>query len=167
MVRACFEWVRDRIPHTVDHGLDPVTCAASEVLQERTGFCYAKSHLLAALLRANGVPTGFVYQRLAVDERGTQFCLHGQNAVWLPAIGWYRLDPRGNRKDLRAEFDPPCEVLPYACQVPGERLFPGTWVEPLPLVVEALRRHRMRAALEANLPDASALDRPSPTVVIR
>ncbi|MGH7340562.1 MAG: transglutaminase-like domain-containing protein, partial [Candidatus Rokuibacteriota bacterium] len=68
VVRACFEWVRDRIPHTVDHGLEPVTCAASEVLREGTGFCYAKSHLLAALLRANRVPTGFVYQRLAMGE---------------------------------------------------------------------------------------------------
>jgi hypothetical protein len=167
VIRACFEWVRDRIPHTVDGGLDPVTCSASEVLREGTGFCYAKSHLLAALLRANGVPTGFVYQRLALDARGTRFCLHGLNAVWLPAVGWYRLDPRGNRQDLRAEFDPPREVLPYACQVRGERLFPGVRAEPLTLVVDALRRHRTRAALEANLPDASDLDRPSSTIVAR
>ena len=167
LVRACFEWVRDRIPHTVDGGLDPVTCSASEVLREGTGFCYAKSHLLAALLRANGVPTGFVYQRLALDGRGTRFCLHGLNAVWLPAVGWYRLDPRGNRRDLRAEFDPPREVLPYACRVSGERLFPGIRAEPLTLVVDALRRHRTRAVLEANLPDASDLDRPSSTVVAR
>jgi len=166
VIRACFEWVRDRIPHTVDAGLDPVSCSASEVLREGTGFCYAKSHLLAALLRANGVPAGFVYQRLALDERGTRFCLHGLNAVWLPAAGWYRLDPRGNREDLRAEFDPPREVLPYACRVSGERLFPGIRAEPLTLVVDALWRHRTRAALEANLPDASDLDRPSSTVVV-
>ena len=165
VIRACFEWVRDRIPHTVDHDLDPVTCSASEVLREGTGFCYAKSHLLAALLRANGVPTGFVYQRLTLDTRGTRFCLHGLNAVWLAAFGWYRLDPRGNRADLRAEFDPPHEVLPYAWRVKGERLFPEIRWEPLPLVVDALRRHRTRAALEANLPDASTLDQFSSGVV--
>jgi transglutaminase-like putative cysteine protease len=160
VARACFEWVRDRIPHTVDHGLDRVTCAASEVLREQTGFCYAKSHLLAALLRANDVPTGFVYQRLALDDQ--RFCLHGLNAVWLPEVGWYRVDPRGNREDLRADFDPPREVLPYACQRQGERLFAGIWAEPLPVVVNALRRHRTRVDLETNLPDAADLDQPSP-----
>jgi transglutaminase-like putative cysteine protease len=112
VARACFEWVRDEIAHSSDHGLDPVTCSASDVLKERTGFCYAKSHLLAALLRANGIPAGFVYQRLALDARGEAFCLHGLNAVWLPEIGWYRIDPRGNRRDLIAGFDPPREMLP-------------------------------------------------------
>jgi transglutaminase-like putative cysteine protease len=159
VARACFEWVRDEVRHTVDYRLDTVTCAASEVLKERTGFCYAKSHLLAALLRVNGIPTGFAYQRLALDDQGSAFCLHGLNAVWLPQVGWYRLDPRGNRNDLQAHFDPPREVLPFACVVPGERLFPRAWAEPLPIVVEALRRYRTRMELEANLPDAADLDR--------
>jgi hypothetical protein len=159
VVRACFEWVRDRIPHTVDHGLDRVTCAASEVLREQTGFCYAKSHLLAALLRANGIPTGFVYQRLALDDGGERFCLHGLNAVWLPPVGWYRLDPRGNRDGLHAAFDPPREVLPYACRRPGERLFAAIRAEPLPIVVEALRTHRTRSVLERHLPDTADLSR--------
>jgi transglutaminase-like putative cysteine protease len=165
VVRACFEWVRDQVSHTVDHGLDPVTCAASEVLRERTGFCYAKSHLLAALLRANGVATGFVYQRLALDEHGHAFCLHDLNAVWLPETGWYRVDARGNRPDLWADFAPPCEVLPYASTLPGERLFNGIWAEPVPLVVDALRRHRTRAELEANLPDSPDLDEAGEGVV--
>src|SRR5437899_2342693 len=56
VARRCFEWVRDEIMHSGDYRLDPVTCSASEVLWHRTGFCYAKSHLLAALLRANGIP---------------------------------------------------------------------------------------------------------------
>ena len=50
--QQCFEWVRDEIRHSFDFQLNPVTCQASEVLEKRTGFCYAKSHLLAALLRA-------------------------------------------------------------------------------------------------------------------
>ena len=38
--------------------------------QSSTGAsCYAKSHL-AALLRANGVATGFVYQRPDLDRAG-------------------------------------------------------------------------------------------------
>jgi transglutaminase-like putative cysteine protease len=160
VARACFEWVRDDVPHTVDHRLDTVTCAAPHVLKERTGFCYAKSHLLAALLRVNGIPAGFVYQRLALDDCGTTFCLHGLHAVWLPDVGWYRIDPRGNREGLRAEFNPPQEVLPFPCVAPGERVFPGVWPDPLPAVIDALQRYRTRAELEANLPDAIELDLP-------
>jgi transglutaminase-like putative cysteine protease len=162
VVRACFEWVRDRIPHTVDHALDRVTCGASEVLREGTGFCYAKSHLLAALLRANGIAAGFVYQRLAIPG-GRRFCLHGLNAVWLPETGWHRVDARGPRPGLRADFDLRREILPYACRTPGERLFPGVWAEPWPIVVDALRTHRDRARLEAHLPDAP--DPPPSSVV--
>jgi transglutaminase-like putative cysteine protease len=51
ITRLCFEWVRDEILHSHDHRLNPVTLKASEVLEYGTGYCYAKSHLLAALLR--------------------------------------------------------------------------------------------------------------------
>ncbi len=158
VARSCFEWVRDEVAHTVDHRLSRVTCLASEVLRERTGFCYAKSHLLAALLRANGIAAGFVYQRLALNNEGTDFCLHGLNAVWLPEVGWYRIDARGNRDDLRASFDPPREQLPFRCIVPGEQLFSEIWAEPLRRVVDALKRYARRPEFEANLPDATDLD---------
>ncbi|MBU2647082.1 transglutaminase family protein, partial [bacterium] len=65
IVKNCFEFVRDQIRHSLDFKLNPVTCRASDVLRHTTGYCYAKSHLLAALLRANGVPAGLCYQRLA------------------------------------------------------------------------------------------------------
>ena len=48
--RRTFTWVRDEIQHSVDFRRDEVTCRASDVLAARTGFCYSKSHLLAALL---------------------------------------------------------------------------------------------------------------------
>lgn len=64
IARRCFEFVRDEIRHSWDYRLDPVTCRASDVLEYGTGHCYAKSHLLAALLRANAIPAGFCYQRL-------------------------------------------------------------------------------------------------------
>jgi hypothetical protein len=158
VVRACFEWVRDEIPHSADHNLDPVTCSASEVVTAGTGFCYAKSHLLAALLRANSIPAGLVYQRLRVDER--QFCLHGLNAVWLPDFGWYRLDARGTLSGLVSECSPPDERLPFACGEPGERLFPGAWAKPVAPVVDALRIHRRTIDLLAHLPDADELGVP-------
>ena len=70
VARRCFEWVRDRIAHTMDYGHDLVTYRASDVLREGTGFCFAKSHLLVALLRANGIRAGLAYQRLALDHEG-------------------------------------------------------------------------------------------------
>ncbi|MDJ0574080.1 MAG: transglutaminase family protein [Xenococcaceae cyanobacterium MO_234.B1] len=84
IAKACFEWVRDEICHSVDYKMNPVTCCASEVLKHKTGYCYAKSHLLAALLRANSIPAGFCYQRLSVYDDGAPYCLHGFNAVYLP-----------------------------------------------------------------------------------
>src|ERR1700752_201368 len=107
IAQRCFEWVRDRIRHSSDYKRNPVTCAASEVLAAGTGYCYAKSHLLAALLRANRIPAGFCYQRLSMDEVGASYCLHGLNAVHLPEFGWYRLDPRGNKPGITGKFSPP------------------------------------------------------------
>lgn len=69
IVKTCFEFVRDEIKHSWDFQLNPVTCKASDVLKHGTGYCYAKSHLLAALLRANDIPTGLCYQRLTVTDK--------------------------------------------------------------------------------------------------
>ena len=158
IARRCFEWVRDRIPHTADHKLIPISVAASDVLALGTGFCYSKSHLLAALLRANGIPAGLVYQRLAIGDGS--FCLHGLNAAWIPEFGWYRLDARGRRADLIAEFAPPQERLPFPCSEPGEACFPGIWAEPAAVVVQALRSHANCTELLKHLPDAQDLGRP-------
>jgi hypothetical protein len=151
--KQCFAWVRDHIKHSSDHQLNPVTCAASEVLEHGTGYCYAKSHLLAALLRANQIPTGFCYQRLSIDGQGAPFCLHGLNAVHLADFGWYRIDARGNRHDIEAEFCPPVEKLAFAIQLPGERDLPEVFDAPLPVVIDALRAHATWDEMLVNLPD--------------
>lgn len=151
--RRCFEWVRDEIRHSADYCLTPVTCSASEVLREGSGYCYAKSHLLAALLRANGLPAGFCYQRLSIDGGGAPYCLHGLNAVWLASLGWYRIDPRGNRGDINAQFAPPVEQLAFSPSVPGEADWREIWADPLPVVVNSLRAHVTTDTLSRNLPD--------------
>jgi hypothetical protein len=157
--RRSFEWVRDEIKHSADYCLIPVTCSASEVLRHGSGYCYAKSHLLAALLRANGLPAGFCYQRLSLDGRGAPYCLHGLNAVWLPDVGWYRLDPRGNRGDINAQFAPPIEQLAFSPSATGEADLPEIWAAPLPLVVNTLRAHATTNTLSRNLPDVELLSR--------
>ena len=157
VTQRCFERVRDTIKHSVDFQLNPVTCTAVEVLEAGTGFCYAKSHLLAALLRANAIPTGLCYQRLSINEDGAPFCLHGLNAVCLPDIGWYRMDARGNTSSIDAQFIPPQEQLAFPLAWQGEADLPEVWPEPLPVVVESLRTHATYDALAANLPDVPLL----------
>lgn len=153
VAKRCFEWVRDEIKHSRDYQLQAVTCAASEVLHFGSGYCFAKSHLLAALLRASGLPAGLCYQRLSRDDNGPPFCLHGLNAVYLPGVGWYRIDARGNREGVDAQFVPPVEQLAFSIKLPGEADFQEIFAEPLPAVVDALRSHRTADALWAYLPD--------------
>lgn len=153
VARRCFEFVRDEIRHSWDYRQNPVTCRASEVLRHGTGYCYAKSHLLAALLRANGLPAALCYQRLSVGDSGAPYCLHGLNAVHLPGFGWYRIDARGNKPGVAAEFCPPLERLAFPLRAPEECDLPGLWAEPLPVVVACLQGCRDVAEVHANLPD--------------
>lgn len=153
IARVCFEWVRDQIHHSVDYQLNPVTCRASDVLGDRTGYCYAKSHLLAALLRANGLPTGFCYQRLSVNDQGPPYCLHGLNGVYLPEWGWYRMDARGNRQGVNAQFTPPTEQLAFSLNSSEEVDFPAILPEPLPVVVNALNATKTWDCVLHELPD--------------
>ena len=153
VAQRCFEWVRDHIQHSSDFRRNPVTCRASEVLARGTGYCYAKSHLLAALLRGNGIPVGFCYQRLSVDDTGPPFSLHGFNAVHLPEYGWYRIDARGNRPGIDAQFCPPVERLAFHARLAGERDFPEILAAPHASVIAALQQFERWDELLQHLPD--------------
>jgi len=153
IAQACFEWVRDEIYHSVDYQMNPLTWRASEVLNYKTGYCFAKSHLLAALLRANQIPAGFCYQRLSIDDQGAPYSLHGFNAVYLPEIGWYRIDARGNKAGIDAQFSPPQEQLAYQPQLPEEVDFQTILAEPLPMFVQALQSQITWDGMRSCLPD--------------
>lgn len=152
VAQRCFEFVRDEIKHSSDYQLNPVTCKASDVLKHGTGYCYAKSHLLAALLRANNIPAGLCYQRLTITDQ-PPFCLHGLNAVHLNDFGWYRIDARGNKEGVDAQFCPPEEKLAFNLVTEGEMNLPDIYAEPLPVVVQALTEHHTYLAVLQNLPD--------------
>lgn len=153
IIQRCFEFVRDEIKHSWDFKLNPVTCKASDVLKHGTGYCYAKSHLLAALLRANNIPAGLCYQRLTITEDRPPFCLHGLNAVYLEQQGWYRIDPRGNKQGVVAEFCPPLEKLAFPIKTKGEADLPEIWAEPLPVVIDVLNSSQTYQEVADNLPD--------------
>lgn len=156
IARACFEFVRDHIKHSWDYQMNPVTCRASDVLKHGTGYCYAKSHLLAALLRANEIPTGLCYQRLTITHE-PPFCLHGLNAVFLKDHGWYRVDARGNKENVDAQFCPPREQLAFNIVSVGEADLPEIWAEPLPTIVNALNQGCDFQQVADNLPDIEVI----------
>ncbi len=157
VARRCFEFVRDSIRHSWDYRMNPVTCTASEVLLHGTGYCYAKSHLLAALLRANGIPAGLCYQRLSCGTEGPPYCLHGLNGVYLAGHGWYRIDARGNRPGVSAEFTPPMERLAYPAASAEEMDLPGIWPDPRAEVIGLLTRHKTVEEVHAHLPDTDVI----------
>ncbi len=123
----------------------------------------AKSHLLAALLRANQILAGLCYQRLTVDDppaakqpdRSVSCTLHGLNAIFLPEIGWYRVDARGNRAGINAQFTPPQEQLAYEIRSPQEADFPNIFAEPLSVVVDVLQSFTKWEEVLLHLPDIS------------
>lgn len=153
IAKRCFEFVRDEIKHSWDYRLNPVTCKASDVLIHGTGYCYAKSHLLAALLRANQIPAGLCYQRLTIENDVPPYCLHGVNAVYLKQYGWYRMDARGNKTGVSAEFSPPVEKLAFPIMTVLEKDFPDICAEPLTVVISALTQYQTVEQVFENLPD--------------
>ena len=153
IAKRCFEFVRDEIRHSGDYKDEVTTCKASEVLEYKTGWCYAKAILLAALLRANGIPTAFCYQRLSCNEyEDGVYCLHGLNAVYLKKYGWYKIDARGNKEGVDAQFEPPVEKLAFIPQA-NEYDIDELYTDPLPEVIEALEKNSCYSDMVANFPD--------------
>ena len=66
--KSTYYFVRDEIKHSWDIQDKRVTVTASDVLREGVGICWGKANLLAALLRANGIPSGICYQRLTLGS---------------------------------------------------------------------------------------------------
>lgn len=156
LAKITFEWVRDNIKHSAEFKLNPITCKASDVLKHRTGYCFAKSHLLAALLRANDIPAALCYQRVCIDNKGATYCLHGLNAVYLKEYGWYRIDPRGNNARVDAQFIPPKEQLAFPLRYNEEFDLPELWKQPLPSIVAVLEKFDHYDDVLKNLPDYDA-----------
>lgn len=153
----CFEFVRDAVAHSWDYKRNPVTCKASEVLLHGTGYCYAKSHLLAALLRANGIPAGLCYQRLTIENDRPPCSLHGLNAIYLKQYGWYRIDARGNKPGIDAQFCPPVERLAFSVVTQWERDFPAILAAPHPAVIKVLTECHTVEQVFDRLPDAEII----------
>ncbi len=161
--RALFEWVRDEIPHSKDISSDVVTCSASEVLKHRTGICFAKSHLLAAMLRSAGIPAGFCYQVFRREAPYSGLALHGLNGVYIESLSkWIRVDSRGNTGSIDAQFSVDEEKLAFPVGPErGEFIYETIYVAPVSPVVEVLMRFTSRTEMWPHLPKPFQEDRMS------
>lgn len=149
--RLAFEYVRDSVTHSQDAGDPRVTWRASDVLEQGTGICHAKAHALAALLRAEDIPTALCYQRFAHDA-GDGYALHGLVAVRFGGA-WHRQDPRGNKPGVDARFSLDGERLAFAPDpAAGESDHPVLYAAPHPAVLSALKAAPDRPSLWRTLP---------------
>ncbi len=156
--RAVYGFVRDEIAHTADAGRDELPCRASQVLAAGTGIGFSKSHLLAALLRAVGVPCGFCYQVLRREAESAATLLYGFNGIYVQSLDrWLALDARGNKPGLAAEFstgEPRLAV--QADPARGEWIYPLVYTRPAQVGVDLLSRNSSLAKIADHVPEELA-----------
>ena len=154
-IKSAYEFVRDNISHSADIGENLITCTATEVLEAGHGICFAKSHLLAALLRCKSIPTGFCYQKLILDDETAPVLIyHGLNGVYIKELQkWIRLDARGNKEGVNAQFSVEKEQLAFSIRPEmGEVDNFVVYLEPDVKVLERLRKYNTREELWEDLP---------------
>lgn len=142
-IACAFHFMRDHIAHSWDIQGKKVTRTASEVLMHQQGVCYAKSNLLAALLRGQNIPTGFCYQRLMLfDTPEKGYALHALNAVFVRNLNkWIRLDARGNKEGVQSEFSLHEEKLAFSVNTSlGEIDYDTIFVKPNEKTMNTLLR---------------------------
>lgn len=154
-IKSAYEFVREGIAHSADAGEDIITCSASEVLKAGHGICFAKSHLLVALLRCKEIPAGFCYQKLILDDDTAPVLIyHGLIGVYIKNLDtWVRLDARGNKEGVNAQFSIEEERLafpirPELGEVDDYTVYPN----PDEKVLERLQKYETRPQLWKDLP---------------
>ena len=78
--------------------------------------------------------------------------MHGLNNIYLKEFGWYRVDARGNKEGVNAQFTPPHEQLAFSLEE-HEFDLAEILAEPLDEVVDALKKHTCYAEMVENFPD--------------
>jgi transglutaminase-like putative cysteine protease len=140
-IKIAFEFVRDQISHSWDIQSKRITKTASEVLHYKEGICYAKSMLLAALLRYERIPTGFCYQKLTLGNTiESGYCIHALNTVYISSLNkWIRIDARGNTNGIDAQFFIDKEQLAFIARLDYNEIdYPIIYTNPAQVTVETL-----------------------------
>lgn len=152
--KTAYEYVRDEILHSFDCNAAIITAKASDVLRYKTGICHAKANLLAALLRSQGIPTGFCYQHITLmDDDSYGYCVHAYNAVFVDNR-WIKLDARGNKKGVNAQFslDKPILAFPNRKEY-NEYFWKGIYASPHMPTMKMLEKAKNIQDIFDNIPD--------------
>ena len=153
--RFAYAFVRDDIPHSFDINAKVITAKASDVLLHSTGICHAKANLLAALLRSQGIPSGFCFQRLTrVNDDSQGYLIHCYNAVWLDGH-WVMLDARGNANGKNAQFSLGEPILAFPCRSQYQEYYiQGIYSHPHAETMNVLERATNLQDVLENLPNS-------------
>ena len=155
--QTAYWFVRDEIPHSFDCNAQVITARASDVLRHGTGICHAKANLLVALLRSQGIPTGFCFQHLTLlDDESMGYCLHCFNAILLNDE-WIKVDARCNTNGRHAQFSTGAPVLAFENRRQyDEYFFDGIYAAPDSPTMELLERAVTLQDVMAGLPEKPA-----------
>lgn len=95
VIQQVYYWVKENVVYdtakaqTVQSNL-AYTPSPDETLQSKTGICYDYASLVAAMLRANGIPCQLVMGMVDTGEGGT--ISHAWNMVWTTEEGWIAVE---------------------------------------------------------------------------
>lgn len=153
-IKTAYKFVRDEIPHSFDCNANIITAKASDVLLHNTGICHAKANLLAALLRSQGIPTGFCFQHITLaSDDSLGYCVHAYNAVFLNDK-WIKLDARGNKQGVNAQFSTDKPILAYQNRAKYDEYFlNGIYSSPHIKTMQMLEKANNLQYIFDNIPD--------------
>ena len=157
LIKAVYEFVRDEIKHSWDIQDKRVTKSA--VISDAVTSLgkMLRYSIIAALVRACGIPAGICYQRLTLgDTPDTGFCIHALNAVYIKSMDkWIRLDARGNKKGVDAQFDLQTEKLAFVVRTNmGEADYRTIYAKPSDKLMNVLENNTDAIYMYLNcLPD--------------
>ena len=149
-IEKAYEYVRDNIPHSSDAGKENIPFTAQEVLKEKHGICFAKAHLLVALLRCKAIPSGFCYQKVILfEEQPNKLAYHGLVGVYLEKLNkWIRLDPGEGGQFLVDAEQLVFQVREELGEIDSFVVYPVPDVK----ILEKMRNNKTLAGLLADLP---------------
>ncbi len=106
-------------------------------------------------VRYKVIPTGFCYQKLILDDETAPILIyHGLNGVYIKEYSkWIRLDARGNKEDVNAQFSINEEQLAFPVRSEkGEEDGLIIYPDPDIKILEKLRNNKTRTELWDDLP---------------
>jgi len=124
-----------------------------EYLEETEIIDYNNKEVYALAMKlANGCKDDIQIAKKCSEYKPDIYCLHGLNWIYLKEFGWYRVDARGNKEGVDAQFNPPYEQLAFKLQE-NEFDLSTNLVEPLPVIVETLQKYKGYDEMIENFPD--------------